>query len=239
MALTTVSMLVILVWQPWARAIPSPVPATSPTPLAVVPSPPAAAVGPSTAPPSAPVGPAGPLPYLSLVDNEWTVVALLATDASASTEEPATQHPAAWPPQGPLLVLQQGLRYSVQPVDGVREATQTCRSPAPSRDRAAVHLPSDRVAYLGVTFPGGAPRPSVTAGVLGSPELLLQRVPSPVVRLGGMGAGGLYTIPGTGSGASVLFALAEPGFLPAATYQFDVDSPGMGGHHYLYACIGG
>ena len=190
--------------------------------------------------PSASVGIEGPRPYVSLVDNEWTVVALLAQDAPASTEQPAIQ-PASlgpYPPGGPLLVLQQGIRYTVGPVEGPRETSLTCHAPVPSRDRTAVHLPSGRVAYLGITFPATIPRASVTADILEFPTLFLRHVSSPVVQLSGMGVGRLYTVPSTGPGGAVLFTMAEPGVLPAATYRFDVDSPGIGGHHYLYACIG-
>jgi hypothetical protein len=82
------------------------------------------------------------------------------------------------------------------------------------------------------------PRARVTAAILDPAGLALRRVPSLVVLLGGMTEGRLYTVPSSGSGGTVLFAMAQPRILPSSTYRFDVETPGIIGHRYLYACIG-
>jgi hypothetical protein len=177
---------------------------------------------------------------VSLVDNEWTVVALLAPDARSAPDEPPIPHGtgASWAPGGALLVLQQGLDYSVRPIGGAGLPDAACHVPGGSRDRIAVRLPAGRVAYLGVTFPGMNPRASVTGAILDGPASALKRVPSLVVPLSGMTEGRPYTVPSSGAGGVVLFTTTTPRILPSATYRFDIETPGISGHRYLYACIG-
>jgi hypothetical protein len=176
---------------------------------------------------------------VSLIDNEWTVVALLSADGPASTEEPSIQHGrGSWSPGDPLLVLQQGLDYATRPIPSRNGRDTVCTAPGGSRDRLAVHLPTGRVAYLGVTFPGMDPVARVTVSVLDRPGLALPRVTSAVVQIRGLTDGGVYRVPSSGSGAAVLFTSAPPSVLPSAAFQFDVVSPGIPGHRYLYACVG-
>jgi hypothetical protein len=244
-ALAIAAALAVLIWQPWGRGATSIVPPVAAQTPAVAAAEASASAAPTPTPRpsrSSSLGTAGSAAYVSLVDNEWTVVALLASDAAsmASTEEPSIQHGSGttWPPGGPLLVLQQGLSYTVQPVEGPGEPDVACHAPDGPRYRTAVHLPAGRVAYLGVTFPGMNPRAHVTAAILDPAGPALRRVPSLVVLLGGMTEGWLYTVPSSGSGGTVLFAMAQPRILPSATYRFDVETPGIIGHRYLYACIG-
>lgn len=242
-ALAIAAALAVLIWQPWGRVSSLIVPSKAPQTPAVAAAETTTSESPTPTPsPSRPssLGTPGSDAYVSLVDNEWTVVALLASDAVTSTEEPSIQHGsgATWPPSGPLLVLQQGLSYTVRPVEGPGEPDVACHAPDGSRYRTAVHLPAGRVAYLGVTFPGMNPGARVTAAILDLAGLALRRVPSLVVLLGGMTEGRLYTVPSSGSGGTVLFAMAQPRILPSATYRFDVETPGIIGHRYLYACIG-
>ena len=180
----------------------------------------------------------GPASYGSLVDNEWPVVAMLAPQVLASSEEPATSHGILWSVGEPLLVLQQGLSYTVEPLGGLGSSDPACHAPGGPRDRNAVDLPVRRVAYLGVTFPGMDPRARVTPAILDLAGTALHRLPSVVVQLEGMIDGQLYTVPSSGPGGTVLFATSPPGILPSATYQFDIQLPGIVGHRYLYACIG-
>jgi len=242
-AIAIVAVLVALVWQPWGRSsaptAPSPVPRTQPAIVAGSLASPVSSTSPAS--PSRPsTGLPGPAAYVSLVDNEWTVVALLAPGVPASTEEPSIQHGTAttWPPTGPLTVLQQGSAASVTPISGPDAPSLACHGTGPTRDRIAVHLPADRVAYLGVTFPGMDPQADVTATILEGAGAGLRRVPPPVVLLDGMTQGRPYTVPSTGRGGTVLFAMVTPGDLPSATYQFAVATPGVVGRHYLYACVG-
>ncbi|HTS15153.1 MAG TPA: hypothetical protein VMH24_05775, partial [Candidatus Sulfotelmatobacter sp.] len=198
--------------------------------------PPATSAGRTAAPatPAAPVADLGT--YVSLTDNEWTVVALLSPDAPASTEEPSLQHAPGptWTPDGPYLVLQQGLIPTAASEAAAPEVV--CAIPADPRDQPAVHLPAGRVAYLGITFPGMAPAARVTATLAGYGLPALRRA-APVVRLGGTSAG-LYALPGTGPGGAVLYVSAPPGMLPSTAYRFEIVAPEPVGHRYLYACVG-
>ena len=249
MVVATVAVLATLIWQPWGRKMAPQVAARTPpqtepavaegvTPSAATP----VSVSPQPVRPSQPSPPAGPHAetYVSLVDNEWTVVALLAPSGPGSTEEPAIQHVpgSPWSPGDPLLVLQQGLNYTVGPFVSAGARDTTCESPDLTRLRTTVLLPAGRVVYLGVTFPGMDPRATVTAKVMQWTGVALKRQPPVVVPLSGRTEGQRYTVPSTGAGGVVLFAAAPIGILPFATYRFDVETPGISGHRYLYACIG-
>ena len=244
LALAIASLLLALVWQPWGRdGSPAPgAPAQPPTaaPVADRPTSPSRAPSPSTPGSSSAPVEAGSAEYVSLVDNEWTIVALLAPSAPASTEEPSIQHNGggAWSPGGPLLVLQQGLSYSVRPVQGPVGLKAVCQAPGTPRERMAVPLPAGRVVYLGVTFPQMDQRAHLAAAVLGRSGDPLGRVAPPVVSLSGMSADRPYLIPSSGIGAAALFATTPVGILAPATYQFEIQAPGVTGHRYLYACIG-
>lgn len=247
MVCVIVAIMAVLVWQPWGRA-PSTTPSSRASQAAVIaadqshasPSRPSSPVGASGAPSSPPaLSASAPQPYVSLIDNEWTVVALLSADGPVSTEEPSIQHGRGfWSPGDPLLVLQQGLDYTTRPIESRNGLDTVCLAPAGSRARLAVHLPTGRVAYLGVTFPGMDPGARVTVSVLGRHGLALPQVTSPVVQIRGLTDGRQYRVPSSGSGAAVLFTLTPPSVLPSAAFQFDIVSPGIAGHRYLYACIG-
>lgn len=177
--------------------------------------------------------------YVSLTDNEWTVVALLATDAPASTEEPATQHPAAgWSPDGPFHVLQQGLIPVVLPGSGTAQPPVVCKPPLPPREWAVVSLPAGRVAYFGVTFPGMDPRTVVSVARIGGTGPALQRISPLVVRLVGLAEGRRYEVPSSGRGGAIMFAASPPGILPSGVYRFEIAPPGITGRRLLDACVG-
>jgi hypothetical protein len=236
--------LITLVWQPWGRAS-SKTPASQASVTAVgqpsssVPSSSPPTAGSASTPAPADLGFAVTHPYVSLIDNEWTVVALLSADGPVSTEEPSIQHGrGAWSPGDPLLVLQQGLDEATRPIENGKDLSAVCAVSAGSRDRPAVHLPAGRVAYLGVTFPGMDPGAKVTASVLGRGGLALSRQAALTIRIRGLIAADQYLVPSSGSGGAVLFAVTPPVVLPPATYRFDIQSPGISGHRYLYACIG-
>ena len=234
----------IALWQPWAATAVPPVASAAPTSAVAIaqtpsrPSPVAASPAPSGAPSGSPDATRTRF-YTTVTDNEWTVVALLAPGAPASSEEPATLHAAttAWSSDGPFLVLQQGLTPVGAPI------VRTAASPAPCppaglpRDRTAVPLPAGRVAYLGVTIPSGLARPEVTASLIGSPHGALARLSAPAIRLAGMDAATRYLIPTAGPGAAILFSSGMTGAMAPGAYQFLVASPGSGGNRYLYACI--
>lgn len=247
-AVAIAAVLAALVWQPWGRGGPPILPA-SPSPVAAVatstpppspsPSPPESrgprpSFGPSAS------GKAGSATYVSLVDNEWTVVAFLAPDATLAADVPWVPGETGAPqaPGGSLLVLQQGLDYSVAPIERRGEPDAACQAPDVPRLRVSVHLPAGRVAYLGVTFPGMDPRARVTAAALGRSGVALERLPSLVVPLSGRTDARRYRVPSSGPGGAVVFAMVPPRFLPFATYRFDIVRPGISGHRYLYACIG-
>ena len=234
-AVLIVAALVTLVWQPWGRddrstLRPSVNPIAerdaSPTSL---PSVPRTGSDPDTQAIDA---------YVSLTDNEWTVVALLAPDAPTSTEEPATQHPPAWTPDGPFHVLQQGLRPVAPPAPREGQPEVTCQPTVPPRERAVVTVPAGRVAYLGVTFPGMDPRAQVRASSVDGIDVELVPVSPLVVRLVGQADDRPYTVPSTGPGGAILFATTPPGILPSGSYRFDITTPTIAGRRLLYACVG-
>ena len=154
---------------------------------------------------------------MSLIDNEWTVVALLSADGPISTEEPSIQHGrGSWSPGDALLVLQQGLSYATRPLESPKARDAACLAPNDPRLRQAVHLPAGRVAYLGVTFPGMDPRARVTASVLDRTGIALTQVKAPAVRIRGMTEGRTYVVPSSGSGAAVRVSFAPPTLRPPA-----------------------
>ena len=232
-AFLLVGALVILVWQPWGSADrASATPRASPVGDRSV-APPSIPGAPSSAPDTAATD-----AYVSLTDNEWTVVALLVADAPVSTEEPATQHAPAWAPDGPFHVLQQGLLPVVPPAPREGQPEVTCQPTVPPRERAVVTVPAGRVVYLGVTFPGMDPRAVVSASSVDGTGVKLAPVSPLVVRLVGQAVDRPYTVPSTGPGGAILFAMNPPGILPAGAYRFDVSTPRIAGRRLLYACVG-
>ena len=250
--LTIVAFLAALVWRPWGDGASSPAVSTpsavavaqrtaapttaAPTSLAS-PAPTSRGPRPSFAP-----GPSGPTltdTYVSLGDNDWSVVALLAPEKLATVEQPwvpdATGELQA--PGGSLLVLQLGPNYTETPVDDPGDPAAICRTRPGFRDYAAAHFPADRVAYLGVTFPGMSPKARVSGVILDQRGLALKRLSIVTVRLSGMTEGRRYTVPTSGSGGAALFALSPRAILPVAAYRFDIVTPGVTGHRYLYACV--
>ena len=245
--LAIASTLAVLIWHPWgptglpgSSPVASPVLGTAlgPGPSTGVPAPSVAAVptsSPSTVVRAGTIG-----PYRSLVDNEWTVVALL-TPGTTATEEPTTPHAPLpiWSADGPFVVLQQGLgQASKRRVSEIGGSTGLCSSVAPPLARPAVHLPAGRVAYLGITYPGMDPKAAISATVLGHSGGTLRRVSPVVVQLDGLSPAGRYSLPSSGPGATVLFAASRPGIIPIDAYRFEVSTPGVAGLRYLYACIG-
>jgi len=233
-------LLATFVWQPWSGGVR---PAASPRPQssAVVANRPAssAAAGPAATPkPSAGSGTADTADYLSLIDNEWTVVALLSPTVAGPAEEPALPHPTALPGSGaPLLVLQQGVNFSTKPIERPGRPNLPCTAKAVPRLRLAVPLPSDRVLYLGVTYPGMDPAATVTVADLDGPGVELSRVRSLVVSLSGQPIDASYRLPNAGPGAVAMFALPRGTALPKASYRFEIAAPGVA-LRYLYACVG-
>ena len=223
-ALAIAVVLVSVIWQPWGRTATAIRPSTEPA------SPPAGIVTPPTA------GPQVSAAYISLTDNEWTVVALLASPTPGSTEEPATQHGASWSAEGPFAVLQQGANVASGPASRNGVPTPPCLTTLPPRYRPAVLLPADRVAYVGVTFPGMDPATRVTASAVGGGLTLLRAAPL-VIRLAGRPAGQRYIVPSTGPGGAVLFAAFPAAILPPGAYRFDVALPGLPAYRSLFACI--
>ena len=59
-----------------------------------------------------------------------------------------------------------------------------------------------------------------------------------VVRLVGLADGRRYTVPSTGPGGAILFAMTPPGILPSGAYRFDVATLAIAGRRLLYACVG-
>ena len=163
--------------------------------------------------------------YTSITDNEWTVVALLTTDAAPMT------------PDGPYLVLQQGVVPVPIPVERPGHPESPCDNSVRPRDRTAVHLPVARVVYLGVTFPGMDPATQVRPTMLGRPATVLGRASQLTVQLAGMPAGARYTVPTTGPGAAILFAIRPPEAVPADTYRFEIAAPTADGRRFVYACV--
>lgn len=254
LALTIVAILAALVWQPWhesggsAMVAPAPsaiaaaLPTVAPTPVIPPPSPSSTPTsrGPRPTFQPSPSGTPGTARYVSLGDNEWSVVALLTPDVLGAAEQKWIRDGAGTlqAPGGPLLVQQLGPAHSDVRVDRPDDPAAVCRTPGGFRDSvAAAHFPAGRVAYLGVTFPGMSPRARVTAVVLDHGGLILKRTPNVTVALSGMVEGRRYTVPTSGSGGATLFALAPPAIMPIAAYRFDIVTPGVAGHRYLYACI--
>jgi hypothetical protein len=239
--LGVVVLLAVLVWQPWGRTAPQAAPARPVAP------PVARAVATPVAVRSQPgpyIGVATPAPasnlatYVSLIDNEWTVVAMLAGGPASSTEEPAGQHGAVSPDGGPFLVLQQGAQPQTARDEGRDAAQELCSTRVRPRDRVAVALPAGRVAYLGVTFPGMDPGATVSVTTVGQPAPAIRRVTTPMLELVGLTVGTRYLIPSTGPGGTVLFASAPPAILRPGAYRFDIRIPGLLGARYVYACVG-
>jgi hypothetical protein len=255
-ALAIVAFLGALVWRPWgdagalpaSRSTPSAVAAAaaSATPTALAHPTPGAAAGPTPTPrgprPSfvpIPSSPPVTATYLSLGDNDWSVVALLAPLRLAAAEQPwvpdATGTLQA--PGGSLLVLQLGPAYVLRPIDDPDDPGAICRVKPGFRDYAAAHFPADRVAYLGVTFPGMSPKAQVSGVILGRPALVLRRQSAVTVRLSGLTEGRRYRVPTSGTGGATLFALAPRAIMPIGAYRFDIVTPGVSGHRFLYACV--
>lgn len=239
LALVVVVALVLLtlVWQPWGRT-------SGNGPIAIVPGPTATLVAPPSptavaTPAPSPAVQAGTSTYVSLIDHEWTVVALLSPTTAGPAEEPSLPHPTGVPGSGgPLLVLQQGLNYSTRPIERPGHPDVACTAKATPRLRFAVPLPADRVLYLGVTFPDINPSAKVSAVDLDGARQDFARVPSLIASLSGKPVDASYRLPSTGPGAVVLFALPRGTALPRGSYRFQIDAPGVG-TRYLYACVGG
>jgi len=250
--LAIAAVIGVLVWKPWGEDRIAVAPPVSSSPAVARRTPPPASATPvSSSPivgrtpvpsPSSTASPAatGTGRYVSLTDNEWTVVALLAGAAPASTEEPATPHaPAAtFSPGGPFLVLQQGLSYVTAPVERAGHPEDACRPPASPRDRTAVQLPAGRVAYLGITFPGMDPRAAVTVVRLGRGMGGLRTATGLTVRIAGQATNRRYRIPTSGPGGAILFATTPAGIIAPGAYRFEVSTPELDGPRYLYACVG-
>jgi len=232
-AVATLVLLAALIWQPWGRS-PARPPSNHPT------TPSVAAIDPTASPnPSATISVGGaPAAYISLIDNEWTVVALLTPAAAGPAEEPALPHPTAIPGSGaPLLVLQQGVLESAKPIERAGKPNLPCTVKTIPRDQRAVSLPAERVLYLGVTFPGINQSAKVTVADLDGASQVLTRVPALVASLSGGPAEASYSLPSSGPGAVVLFALPRGTALPNGSYRIKVDAPGAG-IRYVYACVG-
>ena len=137
-ALAVGALLGLLIWAPW-RPDPAPLPQRS----AIA----AASAEPTTsssaeavtasAPPLVAPGTFGTRRYVSITDNEWTVVALLTTAGGTSTEEPAIQHEtSSAAADGPLAVLQQGVDVVAAPVERPDRPAAVCAvSPVPAIGR--------------------------------------------------------------------------------------------------------
>jgi len=243
-AVTIVSVLGLLVWAPWGRDTESRGEASptvsvlggnaSATPSSGV------AVRGASAAPSLRAVVAGTLPYRSITDNEWTIVALLTPDAAPSTEEPANPHAAVPAPSaaGPFVVLQQGASVARDPIERPGRVDAGCQAPG-GTDGQAVRLPAGRVVYVGVTFPGMDPRARVDAVILGRPSVELTRARVVDVELSGMAPDWTYTVPSSGPGGTILFTMTPTTRLPSAPYRFDLSIPGTDGPRFLYACVGG
>jgi hypothetical protein len=134
-------------------------------------------------------------------------------------------------------VLQQQLSYTLIPLDRPAEPDAACRAPGGYQHPAAAHLPIVPVAYLGVTFPGMSPRARVSVVALERAGVALKRLPFLIVPTNDTAGAGRYTVPASGVGGAVLFAMARQATLPIATYRFEIRVPGIAGAHYLYACI--
>jgi hypothetical protein len=176
----------------------------------------------------------------SLLDDEWTVVAFLAKDAPSE-------------PSGGLTVLQQQLGYSDAPLERPDRPDAACRASGGFREAGAAHLPTQRVRFLGVTFPGMSAAASVSARALGQAGVALAQLPLLVVPAADRPGAQPYVVSAAGVGGAVLFGPIRSTVEPAAsgptrpaaawtwptgTYRFAVQLPGSVGARYLYACIG-
>jgi hypothetical protein len=250
-AVAIVAFLGLVIWAPWGRDDGS---ATDAGPTARETASPDAARAslPTTTEPASP----SPLPesptadpvaavtlrtYQSITDNEWTIVALLTSGAGPSTEEPALQHVPLPAPSadGPFVVIQQGVIPSAAPLERSGQAAATCSTTPPPRDQRVVHLPSGRVVYVGVTFPGMDRTARVEALALGGPRVALHQAMPVAVELAGMAPGVRYAVPAWGPGGTLLFRASPTTRLPSAPYRFELRIPGIAGPRFVYACIDG
>ena len=232
-ALLLLAGLLLAVWQPWGSGTSTATPRASTEAIRRPAA--AASVTPGDAAPGA-ADQTRTDGYVSLTDNEWTVVALLAPGGPASTEEPAMPHAPAWSPDGPFAVLQQGASVATAPGSRSGVAAPSCTTTIPPRFRPAVLLPANRVAYLGVTFPGMDPATRVTASPVGGGPSLLRMDPV-VVRLAGGSADRRFAIPSSGPGGAILFGASPPLILPTGAYRFDITVPGLAADRSVFACI--
>jgi hypothetical protein len=242
LAVVVVSIVAVLIWAPW-RQDPANRPAQS-APDGGRASESGLAV-PGRAQPTPSPGSdralvvAGRARYESITDNEWTVVALLTPSEGGSTEEPANQH-ENWPatsPDGPFVVLQQGVVAGPRPLERPDRPASACATSG-SRDQTAVHLPRGRVVYLGVTFPGMDPQAEVVVSDLTQAATHLTKPGSVSVELAGMHAGWRYTVPTTGPGGTILFVTSPAGLWASGPYRFEIRTPASDGPRFVYACVG-
>jgi hypothetical protein len=245
-ALVVVAVLVVLAWRPWASdqvavgpSPGSPAPAIAGFEGLAVPTP---ATGGPDGPAPSPAIPAidsPPASYTAIIEDQWTVVALVSPYTPVSSEEPATQHnrEPAWSTIGPFLMLQQGLIPVDEPIEQAADPGALCQPTGVARDRNAVPLPAGRVAYVGITVPKTLTRAPVTAAILGGPPGTIALAAAPTVQLAGMDGGRRYVIPSSGPGGAILFGPTTPGPLPAGVYRFEVAGDASVGTSYLYACV--
>ena len=254
-ATAIVALLAIVVWQPWGRGAPAAADHGSPaiaaaTGVSALPSP---SAGPSAGPGASPGGPGRPgeaVAARSLLDDDWTIVAVLAPDALASADEPweADRLGVVRAPAVPLLVQQNQLGYTEAPLERPGRPDVACTTPSLFREASAAHLPVGQVKYLGVTFPGMSPKARVTAAVLGVTGIRIQRLPLLVVPPAGGPGDPSYVVPDSGVGAAVFFGrvlsgigtggIGSAGTWPSGTYRFEVRSPDFADARFMYACIG-
>jgi hypothetical protein len=236
--LAVAAALILVTWEPWAGA-PGPRSA-SPVPSSIARAVATATPGTAALTGRAPEAPArlarrtparspGAATYVSLIDNAWTIVAMLGAGPVPTRAEADA---------GPFLVLQQGAHPTTRRLDGGNARRDVCSNAGTALDPPAPVLPARHVAYLGITFPGMDPRAIVSATGVGGSAAGLRRVQSPALALVGLTAGTRYRIPSTGPGGTVLFASTRPGRLAPGPYRFEVRSPGIDGTEYVYACIG-
>ena len=177
--------------------------------------------------------------YFSIGDNDWSVVALLAPEKLAAAQQPWVPDATGelQPPGGSLLVLQLGPNYTRTPVDDPADPAAICRTRSGFRDYAAAHFPAGSRRLPGRDVPRDEPEGPGERGHPRPRGLALKRQSVVTVRLSGLTEGHRYTVPTTGSGGAALFALTPRAILPVAAYRFDIVTPGVAGHHYLYACV--
>ena len=231
-ALLLLAGLLLAVWQPWGSGTSTATPRASTEAIRRPAA--AASVTPGDAAPGA-ADQTRTEGYVSLTDNEWTVVALLAPGGPASTEEPAMPHAPAWSPDGPFAVLQQGASVATAPGSRSGVAAPSCTTTIPPRFRPAVLLPANRVAYLGVTFPGMDPATRVTASAVGGgPRSADGPGRRPTGRRVGRSALRDPEL-GAGRGDPVRrLAAADPA---DRRVRFDITVPGLAADRSVFACI--